>query len=53
VKGGGTDGVDDIISDSANTENAEYFNLQGIKVSNPAHGLYIERKGNSAAVKKF
>jgi M6 family metalloprotease-like protein len=53
VKGGSTDGVDDIISDSANTENAEYFNLQGIKVSNPAHGLYIERKGNSAAVKKF
>ena len=30
-------------------ENAvvEYFNLQGIRVENPANGLYIRRQGNN------
>lgn len=26
---------------------AEYFNLQGVKVSNPENGLYIRRQGNN------
>ena len=27
---------------------AEYYNLQGIRVANPAHGIYIERRGSKA-----
>ncbi len=32
-------------------ENApvEYFNLQGVRVENPANGLYIKRQGNKVA----
>ena len=32
-------------------ENApvEYFNLQGVRVENPANGLYIQRQGNKVA----
>lgn len=32
-------------------ENApvEYYNLQGVRVENPANGLYIKRQGNKAA----
>lgn len=41
-KTGGIDGID---NDSDETP-AEYFNLQGVKVSNPTSGLYIVRKGN-------
>lgn len=26
----------------------EYYNLQGVRVSNPGHGVYIERRGNRA-----
>lgn len=32
---------------------AEYFNLQGVRVSNPRGGLFIERRGGSAKVVKF
>lgn len=28
---------------------AEYFNLQGVRVDNPANGLYIVRKGNTVS----
>lgn len=40
----GETGIEDIVVD----ENApvEYFNLQGIRVSNPENGLYIKRQGN-------
>ncbi len=40
-------GVNDIEAD----DNApvEYFNLQGVRVDNPGHGLYIMRKGNSTS----
>ncbi|MDE6339452.1 MAG: hypothetical protein K2K97_06665 [Muribaculaceae bacterium] len=43
VTGGGA-GVADVMVD----ENApvEYFNLQGVRVANPANGLYIVRQGN-------
>ena len=42
----GTAGVDAVISD----DNApvEYFNLQGVRVENPTHGLYIKRQGTKA-----
>lgn len=32
---------------------AEYFNLQGVRVSNPRGGLFIERRGGSAKVVKL
>ncbi|MDE7125904.1 MAG: hypothetical protein K2O12_05435, partial [Muribaculaceae bacterium] len=45
----GTVGIEDIAADSEDTANApvEYFNLQGMKVSNPVSGqIYITRQGN-------
>lgn len=41
-----TTGIEGIVVD----ENApvEYFNLQGVRVSNPENGLYIRRQGNKA-----
>lgn len=41
-----TSGIENISID----ENApvEYFNLQGVRVDNPANGLYIRRQGNTA-----
>jgi hypothetical protein len=35
----------------SNDENApvEYFNLQGVRVSNPANGLYIRRQGSKSS----
>ena len=41
---GGTTGVEGIEID----ENApvEYYNLQGVRVENPANGLYIMRQGD-------
>jgi M6 family metalloprotease-like protein len=45
----GTNGVDYIISTSDDAQKAEYYNMQGIKVSNPTPGLYIVRKGNTAS----
>ncbi len=49
VEGIETSGIDSIESDSDNT-NAEYYNLQGIKVSPEAltPGIYIMRNGNKA-----
>jgi len=40
-----TTGIADIDVDNANAP-VEYFNLQGIRVENPANGLYIRRQGN-------
>ena len=39
-------GIDDVTVE----ENApvEYYNLQGVRVENPANGLYIRRQGNTA-----
>lgn len=43
-----TGGVSDIDSDNSNLP-VEYYNLQGVKVNNPAPGqLYIRRQGNTA-----
>lgn len=39
-----TTGIEEVSSDNAE---AEYYNLQGVRVANPEKGLYIERKGNN------
>lgn len=43
-------GIDENLEDTIETnwDNAEYFNLQGIKVSKPENGIYIQRVGESA-----
>lgn len=40
-------GVETIEADA--NEAVEYFNLQGVRVENPANGLYIARQGNKVA----
>lgn len=42
---GGNDGVEGINAD--NNAPVEYYNLQGVRVDNPANGLYIRRQGNN------
>ncbi len=44
---GGTVGIDNVAVD----ENApvEYYNLQGVKVANPANGIYVVRQGNKVS----
>ena len=37
-------GIDDIEAD--NNAPVEYFNLQGVRVSNPENCLFIRRQGN-------
>jgi len=34
------------ITDSYNNTTVEYYNLQGIRVTNPANGIFIRRQGN-------
>lgn len=41
-------GVEGIVIDNAAAP-VEYYNLQGIRVTNPANGIYIRRQGNTAA----
>jgi hypothetical protein len=44
-------GVNDIIinnNDDTNNAPVEYYNLQGIRVTNPEHGIYIRRQGTHA-----
>ena len=36
-------GIDEILSTK---EDVVYFNLQGLPVENPSHGIFIEKKGN-------
>jgi hypothetical protein len=49
VKGGGAGVHDIMLINAAETTQTEYYNLQGIRVSKPAHGLYIARTGNTTA----
>lgn len=42
----GSEGVNDIEYDTATDAEPEYFNMQGIRVTNPGHGCYILRQGN-------
>ena len=41
-------GVSDITVDNNSNAPVEYYNLQGVRVSNPTGGLYIRRQGNTA-----
>lgn len=40
-----TVGIDEIVADETDRE-AEYFNLNGMKVANPSSGIFIKRLGN-------
>ena len=42
------EGVEGIEMDEVIDGEAEYFNLQGVKVANPENGLYIKKAGNKA-----
>lgn len=42
-------GVDGITIDKDNNAPVEYFNLQGIRVDQPANGLYIRRQGSATS----
>ncbi len=44
---GGTSAIDDVAAD--NNSAAEYYTLQGVRVDNPAAGLYIRKQGNTVA----
>ncbi len=39
-------GVENVIEDTNDDAPVEYYNLQGVRVQNPANGLYIKRQGN-------
>ncbi len=47
-KVGGISGVENIITEDIETEDMliEYYNLYGIKIENPQHGIYIRKCGN-------
>lgn len=40
-------GVDDIFTDNEGAGEAVYYNLQGVRVENPANGLYIKKQGST------
>lgn len=42
-------GVEGVASDSDSQLPPVYYNLQGIRVANPAPGIYIVCRGNSVA----
>ena len=48
INSGALGGIDDIFEDSAVDADAqvEYFNLQGIRVTDPQNGVYIRRQGS-------
>ncbi|MDO4320843.1 MAG: hypothetical protein Q4C34_09750 [Bacteroidales bacterium] len=39
-------GIESVVADSDTA--VEYYNLQGVRVTNPANGIYICRRGNTA-----
>lgn len=41
-------GVDNIVADGDNAAPAVYYDLRGVRVDNPVHGLFIEVRGNTA-----
>ncbi len=41
-------GIEDVI-DNPTVAPAEYYNLQGVRVTNPTHGVYIVRQGGSVS----
>lgn len=44
-----TSGVEGVAADNDNDATVEYFNLQGVRVDNPGHGIYIRRQGNKVS----
>ncbi|MDE7471962.1 MAG: hypothetical protein K2M68_00085 [Muribaculaceae bacterium] len=43
-------GVDNVVVDNDNQDApAVYYNLQGVRVENPANGLYIKKQGNKVS----
>lgn len=45
IRANGQSGIADIVAEDENAP-VEYFNLQGVRVENPANGLFIRRQGN-------
>ena len=45
---GSVNGINGVETDNANAP-VEYYNLQGIRVDEPANGVYIRRQGNTVA----
>ncbi len=44
-----TSGIDNVVVDTDDSDApVEYYNLQGIRVENPANGIYIKRQGSKA-----
>jgi len=44
-----TSGIDDVVVDTDDSDApVEYYNLQGVRVENPANGLYIKKQGHKA-----
>lgn len=41
----GSTGIDDIIADNDDNAPVEYYNLNGVRVAEPQHGLYIKKQG--------
>lgn len=41
--------INNVSADFDENAPVEYFNLQGVRVENPANGLYIKRQGNKVA----
>lgn len=39
-------GIDEVIMNIDTDKDVEYFNLQGVRVSNPSDGIYIRRQGD-------
>lgn len=42
-------GIETMPSDEASDAPAEYYTIDGVRVSNPAHGLYIVRRGSKVS----
>jgi len=45
----GQSGIGDIEIEDEKSAPVEYYNLQGIRVYNPEHGIYIRRQGNKVS----
>ena len=43
-----TSAIESVVVDSANAP-VEFFNLQGVRVDNPANGIFIRRQGNTVS----
>ena len=42
-------GIETLPSDETSEAPAEYYTIDGVRVSNPAHGLYIVRRGSKVS----